>query len=249
MASRCLAGVLAVLVTGLVSCGDQREPASASGGAAVGGSAGVGGSFEPVLNAAGQYGENPSSPECEPNKVLRRGEDYRSCEWISSCADVSCAYGGSELPVDDAQPPTLTCAQGYDVGLPAGACCYDCVRNEEPLEPITCEACPDTPPSCANGYRAVTRPGACCPECVADPDYCNADADCVLAKRPANCCACVVAVSTRRLDADDCYTGVSDARATPDGCQPDFVCAVVDCACPAEIPGTAVCFEHHCSAG
>lgn len=100
------------------------------------------------------------------------------------------------------------------------------------------------PPSCPYGYRAAPVPGACCLECVVDQN----DAQCVLAKRPANCCACVEAVSMRRLDGDECYTGVSVARATPDSCPAKNDCELVDCACPAEMPTSAVCVDSHCAA-
>jgi len=253
MVRRGWVGLVALPLAVLACDGQSKQSATPNVGGSVAGSAAGGsaaGSVEPMLNLGGAGFSEPVSPACHPNMQRTRGEDAPfKCSWVASCFDADCVYGDATRLEPAMLPPALACRQGYEVGLPAGACCYDCVRNQERLDVVTCdEACPETPPSCPSGYRAAPVPGSCCLECVVDQDYCNSDADCVLAKRPANCCACVQSVSVRRLDADDCYSSVSPSRSTPDSCPPDNNCALVDCACPAEIPISAACVEHHCVA-
>lgn len=257
---RRLLGACAVLGLGLgstllTSCGQTAsppEPGSAAGaagglgaGTGSGARAGAGGGGL-VIGVGGA--ETGPAWFCHPNTTPRSREDTTpSCTWINSCDGVQCAYGSTHEVLYAL--PALTCRQGNEVGLPAGGCCYDCVSDQEQVDVVTCvDACPDAPPSCPIGYRAATVPGACCLECVVDQDYCNSDADCVLAKRPANCCGCVEAVSVRRLDADDCYTSVSVPRATPDSCPTDYECALVLCGCPGEAPSSAACVDRHCVA-
>src|SRR6188768_702499 len=249
-------GALALLGWGfgsisLVSCGKVAPaPHVSSGGSASGGGAGGSGNGSAGAGVGVGTGASAGGPGlslggagectgpkwfCHPNTTSRSREDTTpTCSWISSCVGVECAYGDTSEVLFSL--PELACRKGYEVALPPGACCYDCSPTQEPFDTVTCaEACPEAPPTCQAGYHAAARPDGCCLECVVDQDYCNSDVDCVLAKRPANCCACVEAVSVRRLDADDCYTGISPARTTPDDCPPDNNCELVDCFCPAEI--------------
>ncbi len=193
--------------------------------------------------------EDPTSPYWHPHQRARAQEDgCPVCAWIPSCAGVACRYGDT-FGIPEPFPPKLQCHPGFTTGMRPGACCYDCVRTDEPLEPPeTCAPCSETPLTCAIGYRAITVEGACCPKCQADPNYCNTDDDCLLARRPANCCACPTSISKRLLDADACYTPLDPVRATPPDCPTDLDCSVIDCACAEVEPTRALCFEHHCEA-
>jgi len=266
-AGRVLAAGLLCASAALLNCGGHTraqpgglagtEPSTGgSGQAGRGGQAAgavepatAGSRMTPPLSCPPPSCTDPNDPYYHPwREVVEPAEGCAYCGWISSCRDATCLYGDSlGQPIE--LPPLLDCPPGYEVGRLAGACCFSCVRNQDPITPPVCDQpCLEEPLQCAFGYHEVQAEGHCCPKCFPDPSYCTTDTDCALARRPANCCACVVAVSLRLLSEDACFTPLESPRPTADTCAPDHDCTLIDCGCPAQEPTVARCVANRCTA-
>ncbi len=140
---------------------------------------------------------------------------------------------------------TPYCPNGYTVGREPGACCDTCIATATATKPnCTADKC-STPTSCSPGYVVTNTPWTCCPTCAPDPNYCETDSDCILAK-DAGCCSCTVSISTRRYAADPCYSVVGSPRVVPASCAPQSNCDMPCYACaPNNYP---VCTNQTCSA-
>jgi hypothetical protein len=208
----------AVLVL-LVACGGSVR----SGGVAGGGSS--------MASAASSHGgvsvgggSNSQGGASRAGNVGTAGASGSvGCEGVE-CLDVS------------------SCAVGYELAQPPGACCAGCFA--EPGQ-VGCLDIPCPPGNhCPLGYMPGDRLGGCCTDCVPDPKFCNQREDCALADRPRSCCDCPEAISMRAYQADACWSLLASPRAWPMSCYPDFNCGAVCVACPE--PGLVACVEHRC---
>jgi hypothetical protein len=176
-----------------------------------------------------------SFPVCEAG--------YTSVTYAGSCCPVCVAGDSSCAGVTCATP---SCPSGYTVAREPGACCDTCVATPSAKAPY-CETVDcGTPSSCPLGYIVTNTAWTCCPTCASDPNYCETDADCMLAWDQTSCCSCN-GISTRRYAQDPCYSSASgDSRSVPASCaRPDNCPFCPSCALLGHASST--CSNHHCS--
>jgi hypothetical protein len=138
-----------------------------------------------------------------------------------------------------------SCPTGFVIERERGACCDTCHPNANAQYP-NCEVVDCAPPrNCPIGYHHVLPSYRCCNECEPDPNYCQNDADCIIAELPYACCGCPVAIGTRLYVTDACYSALALPRSVPMSCQSQAVCSVACGVCP--VPGIAACVDHSCT--
>jgi hypothetical protein len=213
-------------------------------------------------NATGGNGcfEAPCIPvECPDGKLIPRecACPFCSCEDVA-CTSADCPAGQvpTRLPgaccdsCVDAPPlpgcSSVMCLVERECGpdrvweRPVGACCAGCV----PTEPTACPEILCSPIECPRGYVAGDGSNGCCSECVPDPDFCETDYDCLIAKNLTDCCACDQAVSVRRYDEDLCLSARRLTRPIPAECAAPADCDS-DCSCGTFFD--AACVNNTCA--
>ena len=202
--------------------------------AVTGGAIGIGGA-----SAAGGTGIDCTLVDCSAQQCPA---GYESVTLAGSCCP-TCVLQASACNSVTCLVPN--CPSGYTVGREPGACCDTCSASATATPP-NCEAVDcGTPVSCALGYVVTNTPWTCCPSCAPDPNYCETDADCVVATRYGQCCTCPTSISTRRYTEDSCYYAASSPRLLPTACGSQVACAVTCGACTTA--DAAKCLNHTCT--
>ena len=233
-----------------LGCGGSVEQGGGTSLATDGGSNGVGGAGAHVggsmatggLGYAGSAGAvNGCSatlcedPMCPPNSraVTFSGQCCPRCQVIdASCAQVVCL--------------SLNCPSGFAPRRDPGACCDTCITMPGANYPNcggVCDPLPTT--SCPLGHHKTYPDWSCCGACEPDPNYCEADSDCIIATEDTGCCSCPISISKRLYADDPCYSSLDAPRPVPAYCLPQNVCTVSCGACTTgAIP---YCQNHTCS--
>ncbi len=259
------AWVLLVLGGGLLACcgGNTRHDVgngppddSSVAGASSAGSTASSGSGSSSAGAAAAPNAMPCQLSCEVDAngqplspmleiVFRRDEGCPVCQVKPSCQDATCIYGPAGAG-GGFRNPTM-CPDGYEAKYSPGTCCMGCVRNSEP---IAMEPCPQDvcePRECAFSFILGAAEGQCCPICLADPNYCQTDADCVIAQPAGECCNCPRAISTRLYEADACWSKPGEQRDPAVSC-PSVDCSLAFCASCEQPILHPTCTNHTCVA-
>ena len=203
------------------------------GGAAATGGLGYAGSTGTITDCSATSCE---APMCPPNSmaVIFSGQCCPSCQVIDpSCAQVNCL--------------SLNCPSGFITRRLPGACCDTCVSTPSATYP-NCETVDCAPaPACPLGYHETYPDWSCCGACEPDPNYCNANSDCITATKDTGCCSCPASISQRQYSDDLCYSSPNAPRSVPAYCTPQSVCTVACGACT--FFGMATCQNHTCGMG
>ena len=191
-----------------------------------------------------------------PGTTFTKVIDCRTVDCpIAACdaGSTSVTYVGTCCPACSTSEPTCasvtcvapTCPTGYSVAREPGACCDTCVATPSAQTP-NCEAVDcGTPSSCLLGYVVTNTAWTCCPTCAPDPNYCQSDADCMLAWDMTSCCSCN-SISTRRYDQDPCYFS-ADNSAHSASCANAANCTASCPSCALLGQASPTCSNHHCS--